>query len=75
VHVDPSGAGQTRQGRQPAIAAGNLQLVAEAIVLLEAFGVDMVSARRALSGGLAGSAVLEQKAPDMIARARPGRNQ
>ena len=55
------------------IAAGNIQLVAEAIVLLEAQGVDIEAAARALGGGLAGSAVLERKAPDMIARRfRPG---
>lgn len=55
------------------IAAGNIQLVAKAIVLLEAQGVDIEAAARALGGGLAGSAVLERKAPDMIARRfRPG---
>lgn len=73
VHVGPSGAGQTVKAANQLIAAGNIQLVAEAIVLLEAQGVDTEAATRALGGGLAGSAVLERKAPDMIARRfRPG---
>lgn len=73
VHVGPSGAGQTVKAANQLIAAGNIQLVAEAIVLLEAQGVDTEAAARALGGGLAGSAVLERKAPDMIARrSRPG---
>jgi 2-hydroxy-3-oxopropionate reductase len=73
VHVGPSGAGQTVKAANQLIAAGNIQLVAEAIVLLEAQGVDIEAATRALGGGLAGSAVLERKAPDMIARRfRPG---
>ena len=73
VHVGPPGAGETVKAANQLIAAGNIQLVAEAIVLLEAQGVDIEAAARALSGGLAGSAVLERKAPDMIARRfRPG---
>jgi 2-hydroxy-3-oxopropionate reductase len=73
VHVGPAGAGQTVKAANQLITAGNIQLVAEAIVLLEAQGVDAEAATRALGGGLAGSAVLERKAPDMIARRfRPG---
>ena len=73
VHVGPPGAGQTVKAANQLITAGNIQLVAEAIVLLEAQGVDIEAAVRALGGGLAGSAVLERKAPDMIARRfRPG---
>jgi 2-hydroxy-3-oxopropionate reductase len=73
VHVGPSGAGQTVKAANQLIAAGNIQLVAEAIVLLEANGVDTEAATRALGGGLAGSAVLERKGPDMLARRfRPG---
>jgi 2-hydroxy-3-oxopropionate reductase len=68
VHVGPSGAGQTVKAANQLIAAGNIQLVAEAIVLLEANGVDTEAATRALGGGLAGSAVLERKGPDMLAR-------
>jgi 2-hydroxy-3-oxopropionate reductase len=73
VHVGPSGAGQTVKAANQLIAAGNIELVAEAIVLVEAAGVDAEAATRALAGGLAGSAVLDRKAPDMIARRfRPG---
>src|SRR4051794_13267128 len=73
VHVGPCGAGQTVKAANQLIAAGNIQLVAEAIVLLEASGVDTEAATSALGGGLAGSAVLQRKAPDMIARRfRPG---
>jgi 2-hydroxy-3-oxopropionate reductase len=73
VAVGPSGAGQTVKAANQLIAAGTIQLVAEAIVLLEAYGVDTEAATRALGGGLAGSAVLDRKAPDMIARRfRPG---
>jgi 2-hydroxy-3-oxopropionate reductase len=75
VHVGRPGAGQTVKAANQLITAGNIQLVAEAIVivLLEAQGVDIEAAARALGGGLAGSAVLKRKAPDMIARRfRPG---
>jgi 2-hydroxy-3-oxopropionate reductase len=73
VHVGPAGAGQTVKAANQLIAAGNIQLVAEAIVLLEACGVDTEAATRAFGGGLAGSAVLARKAPDMMARRfRPG---
>jgi 2-hydroxy-3-oxopropionate reductase len=73
VHVGPPGAGQTVKAANQLVAAGNIQLVAEAIVFLEAYGVDTTAAVKALSGGLAGSAVLDRKAPDMIARRfRPG---
>ena len=69
----PAGFRQDGKAANRLIAAGNIQLVAKAIVLLEAQGVDIEAAARALGGGLAGSAVLERKAPDMIARRfRPG---
>ena len=73
VHVGPAGAGQTVKAANQLIAAGNIPLVAEAIVVLEAYGVNTDAAFRALGGGLAGSAVLDRKAPDMLARRyRPG---
>jgi 2-hydroxy-3-oxopropionate reductase len=43
------------------MVAGILGLVSEAIVLLEASGVDPQAALPVLSGGLAGSAVMEAK--------------
>jgi 2-hydroxy-3-oxopropionate reductase len=68
VHVGPAGAGQTVKAANQLIVAGTLELVAEAIVFLEASGVDTQAAVQVLAGGLAGSAVLERKAPAMLRR-------
>ncbi|WP_445161114.1 2-hydroxy-3-oxopropionate reductase [Mycobacterium sp. Dal123C01] len=67
VHVGPNGAGQTVKAANQLIVAGNIQLLAEAIAFLDAYGVDLDAAVKVLGGGLAGSAVLEQKAPKMLA--------
>jgi 2-hydroxy-3-oxopropionate reductase len=68
VHVGPNGAGQTVKAANQLIVAGNIQLLAEAIAFLHAYGVDLNAAVEVLGGGLAGSAVLNQKAPKMLAR-------
>ena len=68
VHVGPVGAGQTVKAANQLIVAGTIELVAEAIVFLEAYGVDMEAAIKVLAGGLAGNAILERKAPGMLAR-------
>jgi 2-hydroxy-3-oxopropionate reductase len=68
VHVGPAGAGQTVKAANQLIVAGTLELVAEAIVFLEASGVDTEAAVQVLAGGLAGSAILERKAPAMLRR-------
>jgi 2-hydroxy-3-oxopropionate reductase len=68
VHVGPSGAGQTVKAANQLIVAGNIELLAEAIVFLEAYGVDTDAAVKVLGGGLAGSAVLNQKAQKMLDR-------
>jgi 2-hydroxy-3-oxopropionate reductase len=68
VHVGPSGAGQTVKAANQLIVAGNIQLVAEALVFLEAYGVDTESALEVLGGGLAGSTVLARKGATMRAR-------
>jgi 2-hydroxy-3-oxopropionate reductase len=67
VHVGPNGAGQTVKAANQLIVAGNIQLLAEAITFLHAYGVDLDAAVEVLGGGLAGSAVLKQKAPKMLA--------
>jgi 2-hydroxy-3-oxopropionate reductase len=73
VHVGPSGAGQTVKAANQLVVAGTYALVAEAIVLLEASGVDARAALDVLAGGLAGSRVLELKRASMVAREfRPG---
>lgn len=43
-------------------------MLAEAITFLRAYGVDLDAAVKVLGGGLAGSAVLDQKAPKMLGR-------
>ena len=68
VHVGPSGAGQTVKAANQLIVAVNIEAVAEALVFLEAYGVDMEAAVEVLGGGLAGSMVLEQKKAGMLAR-------
>jgi 2-hydroxy-3-oxopropionate reductase len=68
VHVGPAGAGQTVKAANQLIVAGNIQLVAEAMVFLEAHGVDTDAATTVLAGGLAGSTVLDRKAAGMRAR-------
>jgi len=73
VHVGPSGAGQTVKAANQLIVAGTIELLAEAIVLLEASGVDPLPAIAVLAGGLAGSRVLDLKANGMLTRSfQPG---
>ena len=68
VHVGPAGSGQTVKAANQLIVAGTIELVAEAIVFLEAYGVDTGAAVRVLAGGLAGNAIFERKAAGMLAR-------
>ncbi|MGB3439345.1 MAG: NAD(P)-dependent oxidoreductase [Actinophytocola sp.] len=66
VHVGPVGSGQTVKAANQLIVAGTIGLVAEALTLLRAQDVDLTSAVEVLSGGLAGSAVLDRKATQML---------
>ena len=68
VHVGPAGSGQTVKAANQLIVAGNIQMLAEAVVFLEAHGVDMKAALQVLGGGLAGSTVLNRKGANMLAR-------
>jgi 2-hydroxy-3-oxopropionate reductase len=73
VHVGPSGAGQTVKAANQLIVAANIEALAEAVVFLEAYGVDTAAALEVLGGGLAGSKVLEQKKQNMLDRSfEPG---
>jgi 2-hydroxy-3-oxopropionate reductase len=73
VHVGPNGAGQTVKAANQLIVAGNIELLAEAVAFLEAYGVDTAAALKVLGGGLAGSKVLDQKGEGMLARSfQPG---
>ncbi|MEX5271419.1 2-hydroxy-3-oxopropionate reductase [Kocuria sabuli] len=68
VHVGPAGSGQTVKAANQLVVAGNIQLLAEAVVFLEAYGVDTAAALKVLGGGLAGSKVLDQKGQKMLDR-------
>ena len=66
VHVGPAGAGQTVKAANQLVVAGNIALLAEALAFLQAHGADLGAAVEVLGGGLAGSAVLDQKASRML---------
>ncbi len=68
VHVGEHGAGQTVKAANQLLVAGIIGLVSEAIVLLEASGVDGERGLEVLAGGLAGNTVLDRKAASMLAR-------
>lgn len=73
VHVGGSGSGQTVKAANQLIVAANIQALAEAVVFLEAYGVDTKAALEVLGGGLAGSKVLDQKKENMLSRSfEPG---
>lgn len=73
VLVGPAGSGQTVKAANQLIVAGNFELIAEAIVFLRAYGVDLDAALAVLGGGLAGSTVMERKGASMVAgNFRPG---
>ena len=68
VHVGGHGAGQTVKAANQLMVAGIISLVSEAMVLLEASGVDGERAIEVLAGGLAGNRILDRKAATMLAR-------
>jgi 2-hydroxy-3-oxopropionate reductase len=68
VHVGPWGAGQTVKAANQLVVGGTYALVAEAVVLLEASGLDASVGLDVLAGGLAGSRILELKRKSMVAR-------
>lgn len=68
VHVGPSGSGQTVKAANQLIVASNIEALSEAVLFLEAYGVDLPAAIEVLGGGLAGSAVLNQKAQKILDR-------
>ncbi|OXM53347.1 2-hydroxy-3-oxopropionate reductase [Amycolatopsis thailandensis] len=68
VHVGPHGAGQVVKAANQLVVGGTYGLIAEAIVLMEASGVDAGVGLDVLAGGLAGSRILELKRKSMVAR-------
>jgi 2-hydroxy-3-oxopropionate reductase len=73
VHVGPAGSGQTVKAANQLIVAGTIELVAEAIVFLEAHGIDTHAALQILAGNLVGNRILERNAAGMLKRAfKPG---
>jgi 2-hydroxy-3-oxopropionate reductase len=73
VHVGGNGAGQTVKAANQLIVAANIEALAEAVVFLEAYGVDLGPALDVLGGGLAGSKVLDQKRDNMATKSfEPG---
>ena len=68
VLVGPAGAGQTVKAANQLVVGGTYALVAEALVLLEASGLDGKTGLDVLAGGLAGSRILELKRESMVER-------
>ncbi len=71
--IGPSGSGSVTKLANQVIVNLNITAVSEALVLAAKAGVDPMKVYRAIRGGLAGSAVLDAKAPMICARNfRPG---
>jgi 2-hydroxy-3-oxopropionate reductase len=67
VHVGDAGAGNIAKLANQVVVALNIAAVSEAFVLAQKAGVPPASVFEAIRGGLAGSTVLEAKAPMMLA--------
>ena len=67
IHCGDIGAGNTTKLANQIIVACNIQAVAEAFTLAQKAGVDPELVFQAIRGGLAGSTVMDAKAPMMIA--------
>ncbi|ADD42228.1 2-hydroxy-3-oxopropionate reductase [Stackebrandtia nassauensis DSM 44728] len=68
VHVGPHGAGQVVKAANQLLVGGIIALNAEALVLMEASGVDPRLGLEVLNGGLAGSTVLTRKMDNFVNR-------
>jgi 2-hydroxy-3-oxopropionate reductase len=68
TRVGGSGAGQVVKAANQLVVAGNIQLVAEALVLLERGGVELGTALDVLGRGLAGSTVIQRKREAFLSR-------
>ncbi len=68
TRVGDSGAGQSVKAANQLIVAGTIQLVAEALVLLEKGEVDLATALDVIGRGLAGSTVIARKRDALLER-------
>ena len=66
VHCGDLGAGNTTKLANQIIVAGNIAVLAEALTMVKKAGVDPLVVFEAIKGGLAGSTVMNAKAPMMI---------
>jgi 2-hydroxy-3-oxopropionate reductase len=67
VRVGDAGAGQVVKAANQLVVAGNLQVLAEAVVFLEAHAADLPAALDVIGAGLAGSTVLTRKRAGILA--------
>jgi 3-hydroxyisobutyrate dehydrogenase len=73
THVGPHGAGQTVKLVNQVMVVGNCLAMAEGLLLAQAGGVELDKALEAVSGGAAGSWMLSNRGPQILARDwRPG---
>ncbi|MGN6333396.1 MAG: NAD(P)-dependent oxidoreductase [Motilibacteraceae bacterium] len=73
THVGPVGAGQTCKLVNQVLVVGNMLAVSEALLLAQAGGLDLERTLSAVTGGAAGSWMLANRGPQVIARDwRPG---
>lgn len=73
THVGGHGAGQTVKLVNQVLVVGNCLAMAEALLLAQAGGVDLHKTLEAVSGGAAGSWMLSNRGPQILARDwRPG---
>lgn len=66
VYCGEIGAGNTVKLVNQIVVAGNMAVMAEGLMLARKAGVDPETAFQAVRGGLAGSAIMEAKAPKML---------
>lgn len=73
THVGPHGAGQTVKLVNQVLVVGNCLAMGEALLLAQAGGVDLHKTLEAVSSGAAGSWMLSNRGPQILARDwRPG---
>lgn len=73
THVGPSGAGQTVKLVNQIVVVVNMLAVSEGLLFAQAAGVDLERTLGAITGGAAGSWMLENRGPQVVARDwRPG---